>query len=87
MPLRLWWRQSISLDQEHASNLAGDGIINGEEADADAPPEAVCEYGICMVDSTTATFSLGQFADDRARSRLRTLLAQQQPIEILMEKV
>lgn len=40
-----------------------------------------------MVDATTATFSLGQFADDPARSRLRTLLAQQLPVEILMEKV
>lgn len=56
-------------------------------ADGDGPPPAVCEYGVCMVDSTTATFSLGQFADDRARSRLRTLLAQQIPAEILMEKV
>lgn len=48
---------------------------------------AVCEYGICMLDSSTSTFSLGQFADDAARSRLRTLLAQQPPVEILMEKV
>lgn len=60
----------------------------GEDAaDADAPPPAVCEYGVCMVDATTATFSLGQFADDPARSRLRTLLAQQLPVEIVMEKV
>lgn len=56
-------------------------------ADADGPPAAVCEYGVCMVDATTATFSLGQFADDPARSRLRTLLAQQLPVEIVMEKV
>lgn len=55
--------------------------------DDDGPPAAVCEYGICMVDATTATFSLGQFADDPARSRLRTLLAQQLPVEIVMEKV
>lgn len=68
-------------------------MISGTRAEgkgatnADGPPAAVCEYGICMVDSTTATFSLGQFADDPARSRLRTLLAQQLPVEILMEKV
>lgn len=53
----------------------------------DGPPAAVCEYGVCMVDAPTATFSLGQFADDPARSRLRTLLAQQLPVEIVMEKV
>lgn len=56
-------------------------------ADVDGPPAAVCEYGVCMVDATTSTFSLGQFADDAARSRLRTLLAQQLPVEIVLEKV
>lgn len=60
----------------------------GAEGDGDdGPPAAVCEYGVCMVDATTATFSLGQFADDPARSRLRTLLAQQLPVEIVMQKV
>ena len=59
-----------------------------EEGDrGGGPPAAVCEYGVCMVDATTATFSLGQFADDPARSRLRTLLAQQLPVEIVMPKV
>lgn len=61
------------------SGIDGDGD--------DGPPAAVCEYGVCMVDATTATFSLGQFADDPARSRLRTLLAQQLPVEIVMQKV
>ena len=61
------------------SEIDGDGD--------DGPPAAVCEYGVCMVDATTATFSLGQFADDPARSRLRTLLAQQLPVEIVMQKV
>lgn len=63
------------------------GAGNQGSVDADGPPAAVCEYGVCMVDATTATFSLGQFADDPARSRLRTLLAQQLPVEIVMEKV
>lgn len=68
--------------------MPDEGGTPSEDAfDADAPPPAVCEYGICMVDATTATFSLGQFADDPARSRLRTLLAQQLPVEIVMEKV
>lgn len=74
--------------QEIALNVSNDsGAPNENDADADGPPPAVCEYGVCMVDATTATFSLGQFADDPARSRLRTLLAQQLPVEIVMGKV
>lgn len=78
----------LSLLQEIALDVSKDGGAPSEDgADADGAPAAVCEYGICMVDATTATFSLGQFADDPARSRLRTLLAQQLPVEIVMEKV
>ncbi|CAM9367467.1 unnamed protein product [Chrysoparadoxa australica] len=57
-----------------------------EDEDEDAAPKGACEYGITIVDCTTASFSLGQFADDKARSRLRTLLAQIQPAEILQER-
>lgn len=39
--------------------------------------------GVCYVDCSTAKFYLGQFADDPARTRLRTLLAQIRPYEIL----
>ncbi|CAM9479643.1 unnamed protein product, partial [Discosporangium mesarthrocarpum] len=60
--------------------------VDAKSEGLDGPPKAVCEYGLCMVDATTATFSLGQFADDPARSRLRTLLAQQPPAEIILEK-
>ena len=74
--------QEMALDVWH-DNGAKEECVR----DADAPPAAVCEYGVCMVDATTSTFSLGQFADDAARSRLRTLLAQQLPVEILLEKV
>ena len=79
---------TLSLLQEVALDVSKDsGAPNEDDADADGPPAAACEYGVCMVDATTATFSLGQFADDPARSRLRTLLAQQLPVEIVMEKV
>lgn len=78
----------MSLLQEVAPNISEDsGAPSEDDVDANGPPAAVCEYGVCMVDATTATFSLGQFADDPARSRLRTLLAQQLPVEIVMEKV
>lgn len=77
--LYLFFSQETAVPAPEVDGMSGDA--------ADGAPAAVCEYGICMVDSTTATFSLGQFADDPARSRLRTLLAQQLPVEILMEKV
>jgi hypothetical protein len=53
---------------------------NAEEVDA--PPAAVCAYGVCLVDAATATFKLGQFEDTAARPRLRTLLAQSPPAEV-----
>lgn len=78
----------LPLLQEVALDVSTDsGVPTEDDTDADGPPAAVCEYGVCMLDATTATFSLGQFADDPARSRLRTLLAQQLPVEIVMEKV
>ncbi|CAM9452412.1 unnamed protein product [Ectocarpus sp. 13 AM-2016] len=76
----------LSIKETAVDALSEGGPGSPGSADADGPPAAVCEYGVCMVDATTATFSLGQFADDPARSRLRTLLAQQLPVEIVMEK-
>lgn len=40
-------------------------------------------YGVCFVDTATGTFHLGQFGDNRQRSRLRTLLAQLRPEEVV----
>lgn len=73
-------------DQESALDAPITSGVESKSTD-DGPPPAACEFGICMVDATTATFSLGQFADDSARSRLRTLLAQQLPVEVVVEKV
>lgn len=38
------------------------------------PP--ACEYGICIVDTPTASITMAQFSDDQQRTRLRTLLTQ-----------
>jgi DNA mismatch repair protein MSH6 len=48
-------------------------------ADEDEPH---LEYGVCIVDPTTFSFQLGQFADDSQRRRLRTLLSQCTPTEV-----
>eukprot|EP00953_Heterococcus_sp_UTEX-ZZ885_P016355 9198-Heterococcus_DN1.PRE.3 len=55
--------------------------VEDSAEEADAPPAAVCAYGVCLVDAATATFKLGQFEDTAARPRLRTLLAQSPPAE------
>lgn len=43
-------------------------------------------YGVCFVDTSVGDFRVGQFADDRHCSRLRTLIAHHPPAEVLFEK-
>lgn len=43
-------------------------------------------YGVCFVDTSVGYFHVGQFADDRHCSRLRTLIAHYSPAEVLFEK-
>jgi DNA mismatch repair protein MSH6 len=57
---------------------------SGEASNDDAPP-AVCEYGVCLIDTVRGTVTLGQFADDKLRSRLHTLLATTAPSEFVLE--
>ena len=51
---------------------------------------AICEQGdavgVCFVDTSRCKFFVGQFDDDHFRSRLRTLLAQLQPREIVIPR-
>jgi hypothetical protein len=54
------------------------------DTDEDSTP-AVCKYGITIVDALTATVTLGQFADDRLRTRMQTLLASFDPTEVIIE--
>ncbi|GAB6029645.1 DNA mismatch repair protein msh6 [Chamberlinius hualienensis] len=44
------------------------------------------EYGVCFVDSSVGVFNIGQFKDDRHRSRLRTLVSRYPPVQILYER-
>ncbi|XP_069702294.1 DNA mismatch repair protein Msh6 isoform X2 [Periplaneta americana] len=43
-------------------------------------------YGVCFIDTSIGVFHLGQFADDRHCSRLRTLLAHHPPVQVLYER-
>ena len=45
----------------------------------------VAEYGICMIDPVRSTVTLGQFADDILRTRMRTLITSYPAAEILLE--
>lgn len=41
------------------------------------------EFGVCVLDSSTAAFEVGAFSDDAYQSRLGTLLSQLQPAEVV----
>lgn len=44
------------------------------------------EFGVAFVDTSIGNFYLGQFEDDRYRSRLSTLLTRYNPVEIISAK-
>eukprot|EP00535_Pseudo-nitzschia_heimii_P013721 CAMPEP_0197199026 /NCGR_PEP_ID=MMETSP1423-20130617/33673_1 /TAXON_ID=476441 /ORGANISM="Pseudo-nitzschia heimii, Strain UNC1101" /LENGTH=1530 /DNA_ID=CAMNT_0042652877 /DNA_START=120 /DNA_END=4712 /DNA_ORIENTATION=- len=54
---------------------------DGDDTDVVQP---VCEYGITVIDAVRGAVTLGMFADDVLRNRLRTLLACFDPSEILL---
>ncbi|GAA5834415.1 hypothetical protein JCM5353_008937 [Sporobolomyces roseus] len=43
-------------------------------------------FGICVLDASTAEFSLSHFADDVSRTQLETLIRQLKPKEIIQQK-
>ncbi|XP_042189105.1 DNA mismatch repair protein Msh6, partial [Callorhinchus milii] len=73
------------LDGEPADGRSHYLMCVKEKADEGAPgcPRA---YGVCFVDASLGRFHLGQFRDDRHCSRLRTLLAQRCPAQVLYER-
>lgn len=44
------------------------------------------KIGVCFVDTSTGSFSIGEFQDDTSRTLLRTLLAQIRPEEVIYPK-
>ncbi len=73
------------LNQKAHEEGGGDMVEVGTDDDLaeQTPPAAVCVYGVCIVDSTTGMFMLGQFEDGKDHNRLRTLLTQYSPAELL----
>lgn len=61
-------------------------VIPASQDGDDSHVQAICEYGITLVDAVRATVTVGQFADDVLRSRLNTLLARLTPSEILLSE-
>lgn len=52
----------------------------------DENPDAVWEYGVTVVNAITGTLTVGQFADDILKSRMKTLLTTFGPSEVLIEE-
>lgn len=44
------------------------------------------DIGVCFFDVTTLEIKVGQFVDDEQHSKLRTLIMQIRPLEVLFEK-
>lgn len=66
--------KEILLEENDNNNM----IVEEDETGT----QAVCEYGVTIVDAVTGTVTLGQFADDVLRSRMQTLLASFGPSEV-----
>ena len=53
-----------------------------EAVDPTVDSRFVARYGVCVVDASTGKFALAEFSDDRARTRLRTMLTQLPAAEV-----
>ncbi|XP_033727077.1 LOW QUALITY PROTEIN: DNA mismatch repair protein Msh6-like [Pecten maximus] len=55
-------------------------------AEKEGAVEGCSIFGVCFVDTSIGKFYVGQFADDRHCSRLRTLIAHYTPSQVLFER-
>eukprot|EP01117_Protostelium_nocturnum_P001422 TRINITY_DN1172_c0_g1_i3.p1 TRINITY_DN1172_c0_g1~~TRINITY_DN1172_c0_g1_i3.p1 ORF type:complete len:979 (-),score=309.18 TRINITY_DN1172_c0_g1_i3:1348-4284(-) len=80
-----------------AGTLVDEGLINSSSAAwllvlktgnerRENGKEIKVTVGICLVDTATGEFNLGQFEDDSTFTKLETLLVQTKPKEVLFEK-
>ena len=77
---------SKQLKQQH--NQEGNMEDNSDDDDDDddtGTQQAVCEYGVTLIDAIRGTVTLGMFADDVLRNRMSTLLVSFHPSEILVQ--
>ena len=81
--------QDLENDGTHSKGpliVIKETLIHAMDTEEDSGAQAVCEYGITIVDPLTSAVTLGQFADGILRTRMLTLLASFSPSEILIEK-
>lgn len=70
-------------DQNDDQDYDQDDDDDDDSTDGGVQP--VCEYGITLIDAIRGTVTLGMFADDVLRNRMRTLLISFHPSEILIQ--
>lgn len=68
----------IKEELQQVVSATGSSMVTEERS----PPK----FGVCFVDTTTATFKLSTFVDDLDRTRFETLLIQYKPKEIVIER-
>ena len=56
------------------------------ESDDSTGAASLPEYGVCCVDTILGNVTLAQFSDNHQRTRLRTMVSQFTPNEVLLEK-
>ncbi|KAH7428809.1 hypothetical protein KP509_09G018600 [Ceratopteris richardii] len=53
------------------------------ESSKEGNADDLCVIGLCVLDAATSRFMIGQCSDDLARSRLRSLLSELRPVELV----
>ncbi|CAI7834354.1 unnamed protein product, partial [Closterium sp. NIES-53] len=66
---------------------AAAGKEREEREEEEGGGAAAVVIGVAVVDAATGQFSLGQFPDDSARTRLRSLTAELRPVELVLPRV
>ena len=74
--------REVLYDQDNDDN---DDQEDDDQDSTDGGVQPVCEYGITLIDAIRGTVTLGMFADDVLRNRMRTLLISFHPSEILIQ--
>ncbi|CAI5493665.1 unnamed protein product [Closterium sp. Naga37s-1] len=70
-----------------AGSPAGEEREEREEREEEEGGAAAVVIGVAVVDAATGQFSLGQFPDDSARTRLCSLTAELRPVELVLPRV
>jgi DNA mismatch repair ATPase MutS len=72
------------LQPSYLLTIFEEAVPAAEATTASGGVALVARYGICVADASTSRFCIAEFADDRSRTRLRTMLAQCPAAEVPM---